>query len=243
MKNKNIALFIGMLMTTTVVFGQNNPIEPGQAPNDTGNFARVDTDPDAGNFASPIVADEELTTVLIDSFEVPQGWQPSIPLDFGISKAMYKEGSPQELAGDNNRSVLGVKTIFFRRNYGWMSVDKPYPMSLKSVVRAFSIWISGRNTRHTFFIKVRDLVNNRMRLPGGEMRFQGWKKVNVPVSGAVVQTRPGSNTYGLDFLGFHINFIADDIITTEPYHMYFDYLTASMNLAPSQAADDISDDW
>ncbi len=239
MKNKNIALFIGMLMTTTVVFGQNNPINPGQ----TDNLEVVGNDPDAANFAAPIVADEELTTVLVDNFEVPQGWKPSIPLDFGTSKAMYKDGSPQEIAGDNNRSVLGVKTIFFRRNYGWMSIDKPYPLSLKNVVRGFSVWIAGRNTRHTFFIKVRDLVNNRMRLPGGEMRFQGWKKINVPVSGAVVQSRPSSNTYGLDFLGFHISFVADDIITTEPYLVYFDYLTASMNLAPSQATDDMSDDW
>lgn len=255
MKNKNNILLFLLMFTTTAIFAQadaeqaNNAnvnegaIQPDTPPADTGNLPVVADDPDAANIGQPIVADEKLTTVLIDNFEVPQGWIADIPLDFGISKVLYRNGAPKEIAADDNKMVLGVKTVFFRRNFGWMSVDRPYPLSLKSVVRAFSVWISGRNTRHSFFIKVRDLENRRMRLAGGEMRFQGWKKVNVPVSDVVIQSRTASNTYGLDFLGFHMSFIADDITTLDAYYMYFDQLTASLSMSSSQEDDDISDDW
>ncbi|MGL4676483.1 MAG: flagellar filament outer layer protein FlaA [Brevinema sp.] len=245
MKNKNYsALFLALFMTATILQAQDEQtINPTDPPTDTANLPVIETDPDAANIGVARVADESLTTVLLDDFEVPQGWMPNIPLDFGISKILYRDGAPKEIATDNNKMVLGVKTVFFKRNFGWMSVDRPYPLSLKNVVRSFSVWVSGRNARHSFFIKVRDLENNRMRLPGGEMRFQGWKKLVVPVSDVVVQYRPGSSTYGLEFLGFHVSFIAEDIVVTDPYYLYFDQLVANMNIVASQAADDISDNW
>ena len=246
MKNKKYIILLLALFITNNVLAQEAaqaPIAPDAPPEDTGNLPIVETDPDAASIGAPRVADETLTTILIDDFEVPQGWVPNIPLDFGISKILYREGSPQEIAADNNKTVLGLKTIFFRRNFGWMSVDRPYPLSIRNIVRNFSIWIAGRNRRNVFFVKVRDMSYNRMRLSGGEMRFQGWKKVNVPVTDSVDQFNHLRNSNGLDFLGFHMSFNAEDISTSEPYYIYFDQFTASMNMAATQADDDMSDDW
>ena len=246
MKNKKYIILLLALFITNNVLAQEAaqaPIAPDAPPEDTGNLPIVETDPDAASVGAPRVADETLTTILIDDFEVPQGWIPNIPLDFGISKILYREGSPQEITADNNKTVLGLKTIFFRRNFGWMSVDRPYPLSIRNIVRNFSIWIAGRNRRNVFFVKVRDMSYNKMRLSGGEMRFQGWKKVNVPVTDSVDQFNPLRNSNGLDFLGFHMSFNAEDISTSEPYYIYFDQFTASMNMAATQADDDMSDDW
>ena len=246
MKNKKYIILLLALFITNNVLAQEAaqaPIAPDAPPEDTGNLPIVETDPDAASIGAPRVADETLTTILIDDFEVPQGWVPNIPLDFGISKILYREGSPQEIAADNNKTVLGLKTIFFRRNFGWMSVDRPYPLSIRNIVRNFSIWIAGRNRRNVFFVKVRDMSYNKMRLSGGEMRFQGWKKVNVPVTDSVDQFNHLRNSNGLDFLGFHMSFNAEDISTSEPYYIYFDQFTASMNMAATQADDDMSDDW
>ena len=246
MKNKKYIILLLALFITNNTLAQDAaqaPIAPDAPPADTGNLPVIDTDPDAQNIGAPRVADETLTTVLIDDFEVSQGWIPNIPLDFGISKVLYREGSPQEIATDVNKMVLGLKTVFFRRNFGWMSVDRPFPLSIRNVVRNFSIWIAGRNRRNVFFVKVRDMSYNKMRLSGGEMRFQGWKKVNVPVTDSVDQFNPLRNSNGLDFLGFYISFNAEDITTTEPYYIYLDQFTASMNMAATQADDDMSDDW
>ena len=253
MKNKKhiillLALFITSIVqaqeaVTVPVTGTQAPISPEALPQNTGNLPVIATDPEAESIGLPRVADEKLTTVLIDDFEVPQGWLSSIPLDFGLSKILYRDGAPQDIATDVNKTVLGVKTVFFRRNFGWMSIDKPYPLSLKNIVRSFSVWIAGRNRRHVFFVKVRDMSYNKMRLSGGEMRFQGWKKVLVPVTESVDQFNPTRNNNGLDLLGFHIAFNAEDINILEPYYIYFDQFTASLNMSATQKSDDIRDDW
>lgn len=220
-------------------------ITPQESLNDIANLPVVPNDPQVleENIGSPRTAEAILQTILLDNFEVPQGWKPDIPLDFGIARSIYREGAPEEIASENNKMVLGVKTFFFRRNFGWMSIDKNYPIMLKNVVRSFSLWIAGRNRRHKFFIKVRDINHDYMRLPAGEMRWRGWKKVIVPVGDAVIQQTPKHNTQGLDFLGFHIDFNAEDIVVTEPYFIYFDYLTASVNMGQNPHADDMVDDW
>lgn len=235
-------LNVGVFAQDEAVADQN-PIAPDAPPEDTGNLPIIESDPNTENAGAARVADEQISTLLLDSFEVPQGWIPSIPIDFGISKILYRDGSPQEIAGEMNKVVLGVKTVFFRRNYGWMGIDRPYPLSLKNYVRSFGIWISGRNKRHVFSVKIRDLANTRMRLSGGEMRFHGWKKVHVPVSDTVVQYDIPRDLRGLDFLGFHIDFVAEDTSTQGAYYMYLDQFTADMNMLPAYAPDDISDDW
>lgn len=218
-------------------------ISPDASPEDTANLPVIPTDPEAESVGATHAADEVLRTILIDDFEVPQGWIPSIPLDFGISKILYRDGAPKEIASDNNKYVLGVKTVFFRRNFGWMSIDRPYPVALRNVVKSFSLWVVGRNFNHKLFIKIRDIMGNRMRIPAGAMRWQGWKKLIVPVTDPVIQFDYKINRRGLDLLGFHIAFEAEDIVPTEPYYIYFDYLTATMNFVQTQAEDDMIDSW
>jgi len=218
-------------------------ISPEAPPEDTANLPVIPTDPDSESVGITHTADEIIRTILVDDYEVPQGWMPSIPLDFGISKILYRDGAPKEIASDNNKYVLGVKTMFFRRNFGWMSIDRPYPVSIRNFVKSFSLWVVGRNLRHRLYIKVRDILGHRMRVPAGEMRWQGWKKLIVPVTDPVTQFEYKINRRGLDFLGFHLAFEAEDIVVPEPYYIYFDYLTATINFVHTQAEDDMIDTW
>lgn len=243
-KQNNIwSLLIFSVFIATPILGQDAAAIPPEAPGDTANLPVVPNDPDAESVGRTRTADENIQTVLLDDFEIPQGWHTQIPLDFGISRELYRDGGPKEIQNENNKFVLGIKTIFFRRNFGWMSIDRPYPLTLRNVVKNFSFWLVGRNRRHVISVKVRDVQGNRMRLPAGEMKWQGWKKVMVPVTDPVVQFDPLINRKGLDVLGFHVDFKADDITTAEPYYLYFDYFTASMNFQPSQAQDDMVDNW
>ena len=245
MKNKKYSILLLALFVANVTFAQEETIAPDAPPADTANLPIVDTDAQAEGMAgAPFVADEKITTILLENFEIPQGWLSSIPIDFGVSRILYRDGSPEEIASDENKTVLGVKTIFFRRNYGWMSIDRPFPMYIRNIVRNFSMWVSGRDKRHNIFVKVRDIYGNRLNISGGDMRFRGWKNVIFSVGAAVVQYDPIYTAKGLEFLGFHISFVAEDIATSEPYYVYFDYLTAGVNMvAETVDSDDIADDW
>ncbi|MGL4393855.1 MAG: flagellar filament outer layer protein FlaA [Brevinema sp.] len=248
-KNYLLTLLFVCLASPALVFSQDEAT-PGAAPtttnpNSSEGLRVVDNDPEVleRNKGAALTAEEVLQTILLDDFEIAQGWKPSIPLDFGISRSIYREGSPQELSSENNKMALGVKTFFFKRNFGWMSVDRNYPMDIKSIVRSFSVWVIGRNRSHQLFIKVRDINNDHMRIPAGEMRWYGWKKLIVPVGDSVRQYSSKHNKKGLDFFGFHIAFEAEDIVVTDPYFLYFDYLTATVNLGQNPQADDMKDDW
>ena len=258
MKNKNAVLaFVAILAVSSFVFAQDQAqaqqegqqVNQGTIPpdnaQDAANMAIIPNDPEASGVGTSKVADENLQTVLVDDFEIPHGWQSQIPFDYGISRVLFRDGAPQAIAGENNKMVLGVKTVFFRRNYGWMSIDRPFPIMIRSVVKNFTLWAVGRSRNHVLSIKVRDLDNNQMRIKAGngEMRWQGWRKLIIPVPDPVVQYNPIYNRRGLDVFGFQIDFVAQDINVNEPSFFYFDYFTATVNFAGSQVLDDMVDNW
>lgn len=248
MKKHNIILALAALVSFAPLFAQDQqgaiPANPDNPPAGA-NMAVVPNDPEAENVGVAKVADENLQTLLVDDFEIPHGWQSSIPLDYGMARVLYVDGSPKAIASEENKTVLGVKTVFFRRNYGWMSVDRPFPVTIRNIVKNFSLWAVGRNRSHVLSIKVRDLDANMMRLKSGngEMRWQGWKKLIFPVLEPVVQFRPQYSRRGLDFFGFHIDLVAEDINVAEPSYFYFDYLTSTVNVSGNQSVDDMTDNW
>ncbi len=159
MKNKNTILVLFMMLSAVSAYAQdtattdnagvvetstqnpdaqagagNNPIEPQAPPDDTANLPVIPTETNKVNTGIPLVADEKITTVLVDNFELPQGWTSDIPLDFGISRLLYRDGAPREVADSSNKMVMGVKTVFFKRNFGWMDINRPYPITLNSIV-------------------------------------------------------------------------------------------------------------
>lgn len=259
MKNHNILLGFALLTAFAPLFAQEQQNQqqgqqqqqvqqgtiPPETPQEAANMAVIPNDPEAENVGPKKVAEENLQTLLVDDFEIPHGWQASIPLDYGISRVLFREGSPKDIATEDNKMVLGVKTVFFRRNYGWQSIDRPFPIIINSVVKNFSLWAIGRNRNHVLSLKVRDLDGNMMRIKSGtgEMRWLGWKKLFFPVLDPVVQNRPQYTRRGLDFFGIHIDFVAEDIAVAEPAYFYFDYLTATVNLAGTQVGDDMADNW
>ncbi|MGL4562909.1 MAG: flagellar filament outer layer protein FlaA [Brevinema sp.] len=261
-KQNNLLVLLFVLLAVPLLYSQDQAVDPATdnqtqttqpetviTPQDTtqttANLPVIENDPEVTNqnIGAARTAEEILQTILLDDFEVPQGWKPSIPLDFGISRSIYREGGPQEIITENNKMTLGVKTFFFKRNFGWMSIDKNFPIDIKNIVRSFSVWVVGRNRTHKLYIKVRDLNNDHMRLPAGEMKWRGWKKVIVPVSDSVIQNSAKHNNKGLDFFGFHVSFNAEDILVSEPYFLYFDYLTATVNMGQQSRVDDMIDDW
>ncbi|MGL4367249.1 MAG: flagellar filament outer layer protein FlaA [Brevinemataceae bacterium] len=245
-KQKYFGLIVLLLCSFIPSFGQDQQTQNNQSagtPAGTNALPIVPSDPNQEKIGFSATAGEEIKTFLLEDFELPQGWIASIPLDFGISKVLYKDGAPKEIASDTNKTMLGIKTIFFRRIFGWMSIDRPFPTILDKVVKNISVWVVGRNRRHTLFAKIRDITGNRMRVPAGQMNWQGWKNVVIPMTPPIVQFDAKANKRGLEFYGFHINFEAEDIVVNDPYYLYLDYVTASMNDASTQYENDVLDNW
>lgn len=252
MKNRKFGILLLALIFMNVVLNAQDATQevnqdavlPGAPPDDTGNFPIIESDENESLVGVRDVADENLETILLDNFEFAQGWIPNIPLDFGISSILYRDGGPQEIVSDNNKMVLGIKTIFFRRNYGWMSIDRPYPLIIRNVVEKFSVWIFGQNRRHKIFVRVKDLLGNKLNVSGEEMNFKGWKKVDMVVKDPVIQYDPIIRGRGLSVLGFLVSFIAEDMLTTEPYYLYFDQFSAVISMNTDIVApDDMVNDW
>ena len=68
-----------------------------------GEFEVVNTN--AGASASTDVGTELIQTLLIDDFEYAGEWNAFMQRDEGFAVSMKREGSPKELANENNRFV------------------------------------------------------------------------------------------------------------------------------------------
>jgi hypothetical protein len=208
-----------------------------------GELEVVDTD--AGETARRTVATELVQTLLIDDFETAGEWASYMPRDYGVTRAMRREGGPRELFGEDNRYVLGVKTEFMRRDWSWISINPARPTKVKGITKSLSVWVVGRNYRHTLSFVVRDYLDRLRVLSAERMIWVGWKKVVLNVPDTVEQENyKVTEERGLTFVGFRVDFNPEDMLG-RPYYIYFDYLTADTDLftEQSQNPDDMLDSW
>ncbi|MBW7859237.1 MAG: endoflagellar filament sheath protein, partial [Leptonema sp. (in: Bacteria)] len=89
---------------------------------------------------------------------------------------------------DRPNHILGVKTYFDDRGFDRVEVKPPHEFILKGKARQFSIWVLGRNYRHTMYLRLKDYRGRTHKIRLGRLDFFGWRKFTVAVPGWVPQS-------------------------------------------------------
>ncbi|MBN2617442.1 MAG: flagellar filament protein FlaA [Spirochaetales bacterium] len=199
-------------------------------------------------------AQQSLREISISKFEDAAFWYGKIGADDGIITVRDKVGNPSEKepiegeqqAGINevDENVLGVRVDFFRRGMVDFYVNPVRPLPIEGITKTVSLWVVGRNTRHTLKLIIKDHFGNYAELTMGDLNFSGWKKMVVAIPPNIVQRDYHYNDkMGIQIMGFKVECDLEE--TYGRYYLYFDDLRAVSDLFAEQNrdADDVSDSW
>jgi len=234
-------LIVVSVVITTVLFAQQVENTGGNLR--LGEFPIINTN--AGESADRTVATELLQTLLVDDFEAAGEWTAFIPRDYGYASAIRREGSPAALKSDKNKYVLGVKVSFMKRDWSWLSITPAKPAKIRGITKNIKVWVVGRNYRHVLSVVLRDYLDRVKYLRGDRLIWVGWKQMTVNIPDTIEQENyKVSEERGITFIGFRVDFEPDDMIG-RPFYIYFDYLTADVDLYSEMNlnADDMIDNW
>jgi len=209
----------------------------------TGELEVINTN--ARQSADKTVATELIQTVLVEDFETAGEWSAFMPRDFGIATSMRREGSPRDLASDKNKYVLGVKVEFMKRDWGWATVVPAKPTKIKGITKTISIWLVGRNYRHSISLILKDYLDRIKFVRSEKLIWTGWKQININIPDTIEQENYKiTEDRGITFIGFRFDFEPDDILG-RPFYTYLDYMTADVDLfsETKQNPDDMLDHW
>lgn len=241
MKYKVIAICLGVMMIASTVSAQQ--VGRGDSSR-SGELEVINTNVDAT--ANNTVASELVQELLLDDFEKAGEWSSFMPRDYGVTRAMRREGAPRKYETQADcEYVLGVKTEFMKRAWSWVSVVPAKPIKIKGLTRKISVWVIGRSYRHTLSFVIRDYLNHVKFLTAEQTLWHGWKQVNVNMPDTIKQhDYKISEERGITFLGFRIDFEPRDMLG-RPFYIYFDYLTAMVDIftEENQNPDDMLDHW
>jgi hypothetical protein len=223
----------------------------------TGLFAQDDSDRNAEQLG---VMDDwaNYKEVSIDKFEYEGAWRVTMSSDEGYATSRLFEGGPAakepiEEEKDLNIAddyVLGVRVDFLRRGTNSFFVYTQRPIPIEGIAQGVSVWVAGRNFRHTLYLLLEDVFGRNYELRMGTLNFPGWKKmiVRIPqsrdgVHGIVQQNYHYPNTMGIKIIGFRID--CDPMEAYGSYYVYFDDLRAFTDLSDedNRAKDDPIDMW
>ncbi len=227
-----------------VIYGTTYSQQLGKSDlNRTGELEVINTN--ASETSDKKVATELVQTLLVDDFEEAGEWAAYMPRDYGVAIAMRREGGPKDLVSDKNKYVLGIKVEFMKRDWSWVSITPARPIKIKGITKTISLWVVGRNFKHTLFLVLKDYLDNVKFLKAEKLIWVGWKQVNINIPDTIDQENYKiTEDRGITFLGFRIEFDPDDLLG-RPYFTYFDYLTADTDLfsEKNQNPDDMLDNW
>lgn len=204
----------------------------------TGELSVVGSTNNAGDF--------NLTAkLLVEDFEQAGEWSSYMPRDYGVTMAMRREGSPDSLASESNKFVLGVKAEFMRRDFSWVTITPAKPTAIKGITKSLSVWVVGRNYQHMLSVILRDYLGRIKFLQAGTLTWAGWKEVSIPIPPSIEQQNYKiTEERGLTFEGFRVDFQPEDMMG-RPFYIYFDWLTSDTDIFVEsfQNPDDMLDNW
>ncbi|MBN2050812.1 MAG: flagellar filament protein FlaA [Spirochaetales bacterium] len=238
MKRRNLFILL-FLLTAGVLLAQNGMSRVGEAdPSQIG----VDT------------AQQLLKEVSVTKFEDAGFWTASIPRDLGFVTVRRIEGGPEEKEPIEDEEalgieeaddyVLGVKVQFYKRSMTHFAVYPSHPLAIEGITKTLSVWVIGRNTKHTLKVLISDTFGKKAELTVGTLNFSGWKRMTVAIPTSIVQRDYHyNNKMGIKVEGFLIE--CDPAETVGNYYIYFDDLRATTDLFSevSRDTDDIQDVW
>ncbi|MCB1140836.1 MAG: endoflagellar filament sheath protein [Leptospiraceae bacterium] len=126
--------------------------------------------------------------------------EKSTPDAYDVKTGQYSDAKQEERVGKNH--ILGVKTFFASRGFDRVEVSPPQEYIIKGKARQVSVWVLGRNYRHTLYAKFRDYKGNTHNIRLGRLDFFGWRKLTAPIPGFI----PQSTRYAL--LDKNIKFVS-----------------------------------
>ncbi len=208
----------------------------------------------------PPAGDKGIVTEMLNDFEDCSNWRAEATCPIGDTAAIKydfntqldakkkpnasKEDEVSDAAADpaNNKSCLGVKTYFMDRGFDRVEVFPPTEYIIRGKAREISIWVLGRNFRHTLYVKLRDYKGSFHKLRIGRLDFWGWKKLSVVVPGWL----PQSSTYALldknlHFVSLYIECDLHEVPGT--FYTYFDNLIVKADMSDMPDDADIKDNW
>lgn len=217
---------------------------------------------DASNVKGNKKADVQ--DVLLNDFETSEDWRAFSTTPLGITKVrktiqlgpIEDVFNPKELSEEEKtrfkdglkdpktaNNVLGVKTFFKEKGFDRVEIKPPHEYLIKGLGRQFSVWVLGRNYRHTLFIKLRDYKGNLHKLKLGKLDYFGWRKHTATVPGWLPQsTRHALLDKNLHFVSLYVE--CDPHETWGDFYFYVDDLRVKTDLSDSEyPGSKIKDNW
>ncbi|WP_319417338.1 flagellar filament outer layer protein FlaA [Marispirochaeta aestuarii] len=201
-------------------------------------------------------AQQKLKEVSVTKYEDAGFWKASMALDNGLVSIRRLPGGPldkepipeEEEIGisqsEVDKYVLGVKVEYFKRGFHEFLVTPARPMAIEGITKTISVWVVGRNNRHTLKLLISDYFGNRAEITMGSLNFTGWKKMTVAIPPHIIQRDyHHANRMGIRVDGFKI--LCDPVDTYGDYYIYFDDMRAVTDLysEESRDVDDMQDSW
>ncbi|OHD13370.1 MAG: flagellar filament protein FlaA [Spirochaetes bacterium GWB1_48_6] len=243
MKFKTIVLICFFVMGTSA-FGQA----------DTNESTATETGGPQAEYIGVDSAQQELAEISLSKFEDDGYWTAYMPTDEGLISLRRFEGTPldkrkleeEEKSGivEEDRYVLGAKVNHIHRAATYFSVKPLRPIPIPGKTKILSLWIVGRNVRHSLYAIVNDHFGNRAKISMGELNFTGWKELRATIPPHIRQQDPRyNNKTGIQVTEFLIE--TDPAETYGNYYFYMDDLRAVTDLFSenNRDADDMADYW
>ena len=204
-------------------------------------------------------AEQKLKEISVEKYESEGTWIVNMSADEGVIKGRLFDGSPAgkkpipEEEGMNipDSKVYGVRVDFFRRGYNSFSVSAVKPLPIEGIAKTVTVWVVGRNYKHTMKLILEDYWGNQFELYVGKLNHSGWKKMTVAIPPANPDGRSGiiqkdyhyGTRMGLKIVGFRVD--CDPTDAYGSYYMYFDDLRSVSDLyeMENRDADDMYDNW
>ena len=188
-----------------------------------------------------------LVDIVLNDFENAEDWTAfsTSPLEITKAQKRVQRGpiedayDPQNLtdaekrlfvAGQNH--VLGVKGYIKDRGFDRIEVKPPHAYIIKGIGRQFSVWVLGRNFRHTLYVKFKDYTGRIHKIKLGKLDFFGWRKFIVAIPGWIPQSiRYSIFNKNLKFISLFVESNRHEPRGT--FYFYLDQLTMKIDRTTS----------
>ncbi len=142
----------------------------------------------------------------------------------------------------DNKFILGVKTYFMDMGFDRVEVFPPNEYIIKGKAKEIRLWVLGRKSRDTLFVKLRDYRGVIHKLKIGRLDFWGWREMSVVIPGWL----PQSSTYAimdknLHFVSFFVE--SDKFAPPGPFYFYMDQFRVISDLTEFTGDERIKDNW
>lgn len=200
----------------------------------------------------------QLVDDTLNDFEYSEDWRAfsTSPLGETETKKVLQQGEIKDVFGATELTaeekerfkpgvnhVMGVKTWFNDRGFDRVEVKPPHEYIIKGIGREVSIWVLGRNFRHTFYVKLRDYRGNTHTVRMGRLDFLGWKKLTATIPGWIPQsTRYSLMDRNLHFVSFFV--VSDKHEIPGKFYFYVDDLKMKVDKTDTDyPGSQIKDTW